>query len=113
MHPLPTLDRRPGQVGVHAPVPVSVVDDDDDRERRPEALLVEAGEVRIEGADPADEQVEAPPGGEDDTVVGRRDSIATEGGDVDPVVESLTIDDPGRDDRAVRTVIRPRFSGQT
>ena len=90
----PALTTTLLEVRVDAAVAVAVVDDHDDRQRRPQLLGVEPRVVRGQVADPADDVVEMPARGEDHAVVGGHDPVAAERRHVDAVVERLAVDDP-------------------
>ena len=106
------LDHRLGQVGVDAPIAVAVVDHDDDRQGRPEALGLESIEVRLQVADPAHPRVVVATGGKDDAVVCGHDPVAAERGQVQAVVERLAGDDARAPlDGPNGSVIRPFGSG--
>ena len=99
LHGLARLHDDPPEVRIHAAVAVAVVDDDDDRQGRPQVLLLHAAQVRAQVAHPAHQRVEPAAGGQDNAVVRCHHPVAAEGGEVDAIVEALAVHEPRTPDR--------------
>ena len=113
LHGRALLDDDLAEMRVDAAVAVAIVDDDDDRQRGPEVLLLEAVQIRLEIADPAHEPVVLAARGEDGAGVGGHDPVATERREIDPSWNGSpsTMREP-HGDGPNGSVSRPRGSGQ-